>query len=576
MSVSNADVAALLNEMAVLLELEGADAFRIRAYQRASLAVAACGRPVSAMSDKELLEIPGVGKSIAAHIARCRGAGCFPELEALRRRFPAGLRELLRLPGLGPKRARLLFEAAGVDSLEALKAALDAGRLRELKGFGAKTEESLRRGLSQASEPARLLWLRAKRLVDPLVAEIRTWPSVSRAEVAGSLRRGRETVGDADILCASARGAEVVARFSKLGFVERVLAAGPTKASVRLTGGLQCDLRVVPAASFGAALQYFTGSKDHNVALRELALKRGLTVNEYGVFRLSDKAMKRPVAGKTEEQVYAALGLDYIEPELRENRGELEAARCGRLPRLVTLADVKGDFHNHSSHTDGRQSLEQMAKAAKDQGWEWVALGDHSQSLKITHGLDEAALRRSVKELDGVRKKVKGLTLMRSMEVDILEDGRMDYPDEVLDEIDVMIGSVHSRFKQAPEEMTRRLERAASNRRVDIIGHLSGRLINRRPGYEFDAERVMRAAAETGTALEINGQPDRQDVDDVRARRARELGIPLALDTDAHSTREYGHMAQAVTIARRAWLEPKDVLNCLSYPELRRWLGARP
>jgi len=479
------------------------------------------------------------------------------------------------VPGLGPKRARLLFDAAGISSLEQLRSALETGKLRGLKGFGPKTEESLKRGITVSAEPVRVLWLEAKRLVEPLAAELRSWPEVARVDVAGSLRRGRETVGDADLLCVSADGPAVVARFAKLGFVERVLAAGPTKASVRLIGGLQCDLRVVPEASFGAALQYFTGSKDHNVALRELALKRGLTINEYGVFKLSDKKMKRPVAGRTEEEVYAAVGLPYIEPELRENRGELEAARDGRLPRLVTQADVRGDFHNHSAHTDGRQSLEQMAKAARDRGWEWVALGDHSQSLKITNGLTVAQLRRTFKELDGIRKKVKGLELLRSMEVDILEDGRMDYPDDVLDEIDVVIGSVHSRFKQPEAEMTARLARAAGNRHVDIIGHLSGRLINRRPPYAFDAEKVMEAAAGAGTALEINGQPDRQDVDDVRARRAHDLGIPLALDTDAHSIREYSHMAQAITIARRAWLEPKDVLNCMSLSELRSWLNAR-
>jgi DNA polymerase (family X) len=354
-----------------------------------------------------------------------------------------------------------------------------------------------------------------------------------------------------------------------------VLAAGKTKASVRLIGGLQCDLRVVPSASFGAALQYFTGSKDHNVALRELALKRGLTLNEYGVFKLSDKSMKRPLAGRTEQEVYAALGLPYIEPELRENRGELEAAREGRLPRLVTLDDIKGDFHNHSTHTDGRHTLERMAQGARERGWEWVALGDHSQSLTITNGMDVDRLRRSFKELQAVRKKVPGIALLRSMEVDILEDGRMDYPDEVLDEIDVVIASVHSRFKQPPEQMTRRLVRAASNRRVDIMGHLSGRLINRRPAYGFDAEAVLEAAGKTGTAVEINGQPDRQDVDDVRARRARELGSPLALDSDAHSTGEYGFMEMAVTVARRAWLEPKDCLNCMGYSELRGWLAAR-
>jgi DNA polymerase (family X) len=573
--VTNAELAALLAEMAVLLQLEGGDAFRIRAYERGALALAALGRPAAAMTPKELLEIPGIGKGIAAHLASCQRSGCFPGLAVLRRKFPPGLQELLRLPGLGPKRARFLFESAGVTSLESLRRALDAGKVSGLPGFGPKMEEVLRRGLGLAGAPARVLWLEARKLVEPLLAELRGWPGVSRVEAAGSLRRGRETVGDVDILAASDRGTAVAARFAGSGFVQRVLAVGPTKASVTLLGGLQCDLRVVAPGSFGAALQYFTGSKDHNVALRELALKRGLTLNEYGVFRLSDRRQKKPVAGKTEEGVYAALGLPFIEPELRENRGELAAAAAGKLPRLVTAADIKGDFHNHSAHTDGRQSLEQMAVAARDQGWEWAALGDHSQSLKITRGLTVPRLRKTLRELETVRRKVKGIELMRSMEVDILEDGSMDYTDEVLDEIDVVIGSVHSRFKQAEPQMTARLCRAASNRGVDIIGHMSGRLINRRPAYQFDREAVLRAAAAAGTAVEINGQPDRQDVDDVGARRARDLGAPLALDTDAHSIREYGHMAMAVTIARRAWLEPRDVLNCMTYRELRRWLAAR-
>jgi DNA polymerase (family 10) len=573
--MTNAEVAALLDEMAVLLELEGADTFRIRAYQRAAQAVAAHERPLSRLSAKEILEVPGVGKSIAAHIAACQAGGCFPELLALRKRFPAGLRELLRLPGLGPKRARYLFESAGVASAAQLKSALEAGKIAGLPGFGAKTAENLKKGLTFADQPERELWLTAKRLVEPIAGVVAGWKEVSRVQVAGSLRRGRETVGDADILAASEDSGAVVARFVKLGFVERVLASGPTKASVRLIGGLQCDLRVVPEASFGAALQYFTGSKAHNVKLRQLALKRGLTLNEYGVFRLSDAKMKRPLAGRTEEEVYAALGLPYIEPELREDRGEIEAAREGRLPRLVTLQDIKGDFHNHSTHTDGRYSLEQMARGAQAQGWDWVALGDHSQSLTITNGLSVPRLRATFKEVARVQKKLPGIRLMRSMEVDILEDGRLDYPDEVLDEIDVVIASVHSRFKQPESEMTARIARAASNRKVDILGHLSGRLINRRPEYRFDAEAVLAAAGKAGTAVEINGQPDRQDVDDTRARRARDLGSPLALDTDAHSLKEYDHMRMAVTIARRAWLEPKDCLNCLSYPELRAWLSAR-
>lgn len=573
--MTNAELAGLLAEMAVLLEIQGGDPFRARAYQRAAGAVAAHGRPLEKLSPKELLEVPGVGKSIAAHIAACGTSGCFPELLELRKRFPAGLRELLRLPGLGPKRARYLFETAGIASLEQLKGALESGRVKALPGFGAKAAENLARGLAFASEPERLLLADAKRLVEPILAALRSWPRVKAAEAAGSLRRGRETVGDLDVLAASSDGAAVIARFLRSGFASRVLAEGPTKASVLLPGGVQCDLRVVPPASFGAALLYFTGSKAHNVKLRGWAQRRKLTLNEYGLFKLSDKKFRSPLAGRTEAQVYAALRLEYIEPELREDRGELEASRDGKLPRLVRLADVKGDFHNHTSHTDGRQSMEEMAREARARGWQWAAIGDHSQSLTVTNGLDPARLRASFTELGRVRRAVPGIELMRSMEVDVLADGSLDYEDELLDEIDVVVASVHSRFKQSEPEMTRRLVAAASNKRVDILGHLSGRLLNRRPAYAFDADAVLEAAAGAGTAVEINGQPDRQDVDDARAMRARELGAPLALDSDAHSTREFDFLANAVNVARRAWLEPKHVLNCLSYPELREWLGAR-
>ena len=573
--MTNADMSVLLSEMAVLLELEGANPFRVRAYQRAAQCLASLPKSVSGLDAKGLCEFPGIGKSIAEHVLEMLEKGTFAELEELRRKFPAGLIELLRLPGLGPKRARFLFDSAGIADLSALRAAAEGGKLRSLKGFGEKTEQQLLRSLAFADQPERLLYWHARQEADILEALARGFPGVTRAGVAGSVRRGKETVGDIDILCAAKNGRPAVDAFVSLPMVRRVLARGDTKASVLLASGLQCDLRVVPEASFGAALQYFTGSKDHNVALRGLALKKGLTLNEYGVFRLSDKEQKKPLAGRTEEEVYAALGLPWIAPELRENRGELEAAREGRLPRLVELRDVRGDFHNHSTHTDGRGTLETMARAARERGWEWTALGDHSQSLKITNGLSVARLRRSIAEVRRLEKRLGGIRLFRSMEVDILEDGRMDYPDGVLGEIDVVIASVHSRFKQPAPEMTARLERAASNPRVHIMGHLSGRLINRRPEYAFDAEAVLRAAGRAGTALEINGQPDRQDVDDVRARRARELGAPIALDTDAHSVKELSHMSMAVTIARRAWLTPKDVLNCLSASQLERWLAER-
>lgn len=571
--MTNIEIASLLNEASLLLELDGSEVFRSRAYQRAAQAASSWGAPLESLTAEELREIPGVGRGIAEHIVRACRTGTFPELEGLRERFPAGLRDLLRVPGLGPVRARRLFESAGVNGLPGLRAALDSGRLRGTEGFGPGLERKLREGLAFAEAPGRLLRRDARERAAPLLARLRALQGVSRAELAGSLRRGRETAADVDLLAAAEAGAAVVAAFTRFPEVERVLNSGPGKASVALLGGLQCDLRVVPAACFGAALQYFTGSKEHNIALRALARRRGLTVSEYGVFRLADAKRRRPLAGRTEEEVYAALGLAYIEPELRENRGELEAARRGRLPRLIRPGDIRGDFHNHSSHSDGRQTLEQMARAAlEDRKLEWIALGDHSRSLRIAGGLSVPELRRTFAELDEARREVPGIVLLRSMEVDILEDGSLDYPDAVLDEIDVVVASVHSRFGMGEAEMTARLVRAAGNPRTDIVGHLSGRLLNRRPPYAFDAEAVLRAAAAAGTAVELNGQPDRLDADEVRARRAKELGAPLALGSDAHSTGELAFMDEAVTTARRAWLEPSDVLNCLTARELRERL----
>ena len=571
--MTNSAVADLLQEMSVLLELDKANPFRVRAYQRAAQVIGGLSKPVSSLSPEELLDVPGVGRGIAEHVKEIAASGSFRELAALRAKFPEGLLQLLKLQGLGPKRARLLFDELKIDSLAKLKAAAQSGKLQKLPGFGAKLEATILQGLGFAEKSAgRMLHWEAKALMEEVLSALKAIPGLGEISPAGSLRRGRETVGDLDVLCTARDGGRVVGAFTRLPLVERVLAAGPTKATVRLKAGIQCDLRVVPPASYGAALQYFTGSKDHNVVLRELALKKGLTINEYGVFRVSDKEHKRPLAGRTEAEVYAKLGLPWIPPELRENRGELEAARQKRLPRLVELSDIRGDFHNHSSHTDGADTLEAMARAAQKMGWDWVALGDHSRSLRVANGLSIEALRASFKELAAVQKKVKGIALLRSMEVDILADGRLDYPDEVLAEIDVVIGSVHSGFTQTEAAMTERIIKAIRNPRLHIVGHLSGRLLNRREAYQIDTEAALAAAAKTGTALEINGQPQRQDLLDVHAHRAKELGCPLAVTTDAHSAAQFQYMALAVTIARRAWLTKEDLLNCLSLKELKAWL----
>ncbi|MBI5208441.1 MAG: DNA polymerase/3'-5' exonuclease PolX [Elusimicrobia bacterium] len=571
--MDNSRLAGLLAEMAALLEVDGANPFRVRAYERAAQAVAGLSAPVESLAPDQLLEIPGVGKGIAGHLAEMLSSGTFRDLEAIRLKVPRGLLLLLKVEGLGPKRAKVLFDSLGIDTLDKLRAAAASGELRGLPGFGPKLEASILAGVEFARHAGeRMLYWDARTAVLDVVRALKESGLVSQISPAGSLRRGKETVGDLDILCAAADGAKAVEAFTRLGQVERVLAAGPVKASVRLKAGVQCDLRVVAPGSFGAALQYFTGSKDHNVALRERALQRGLTLNEYGVFRVSDKGHKKPLAGRTEEEVYAKLGLDWIPPELRENRGELEAAAAGRLPRLVELPDVRGDLHNHSSLSDGEKSLEEMARAALKMGWGWAALADHSRSVKIAGGLSIERFRESLGALRAVQEKVKGIKLLRGMEVDILKDGGLDYPDEVLAQIDVVTAAVHSGFHMGEPEMTERIVKAVRHPRVHSLAHLSGRLLNSREGYKVDAEAVLAAAAGAGTALEINGQPDRQDITDVQARRAKELGVPVVLSTDAHGDGQFAFMEMAVTVARRGWLTKDDVVNCKSFSELKEWL----
>lgn len=580
-SLSNSQIAERFEEMAALLELSGDNPFRIRAYRNSVQILLGLTRAVGDLPPEELLEIPGIGQGLAQHIQELLKTGKLVELDGLKSKFPAGLLQILQVQGLGPKRARFLFDRLKIASLSALKAAAEGGKLRGLPGFGEKLEANILKNLQLLEAGSkRMLWWEADLLMAEMLSALRSCPSVVELSPAGSLRRGKETVGDLDILCTARGGGRAVEFFTKLPQVERVMAAGESKAMVRLKAGVQCDLRVVPPESFGAALQYFTGSKEHNVALRELALRAGYSVNEYGLFKVGKGAKPkdgarpgRPVAGRTEREIYEKLGLQLIPPELRENRGELEAARRkDGLPDLIQLGDVRGDFHNHTRLTDGTHSLEEMARAAEGMGWEWVALGDHSQSLKVAHGLSVVDLKATQEELLSIQKKMPGIRLMRSMEVDILKDGALDYPDEVLGSLDVVVGSVHTLFQMPEDVMTERILTAMRHPRLHIVGHLSGRLLGKREGYAVNTERLLEEGASSQTAFELNGQPQRQDLPDVHARRARELGCPLALTTDAHHRDQFRYMQLAVTIARRAWLEKGDVLNTMSFKELKEWL----
>jgi DNA polymerase (family X) len=571
--MQNDVLANLFSDMATYLEMEQANPFRIRAYQRAAEVIASHPSALGQLPTKDLLQIPGIGKGIAEKIEEFAKTGKIEEHQELQKKFPAQLLSLLRVPGLGPRRARFLFEEVKIDSPEKLKKAALEGRLRGLRGFGEKMEKNILRGIDFAlgGDNRVLLW-QARRVMRDVLSGLEGIPGVKRIQPAGSYRRGRETVGDLDILCAAADPAPVIARFTKLPLVNRILAAGDTKASVLFHQGLQCDLRVVPPASFGAALQYFTGSREHNVALRERAQRMGFTVNEYGVFRVSDKKQTKPVAGKTEDEVYRILGLSFIPPELRENRGELEAAEKNRIPRLVEEKDIKGCFHNHTTESDGAHSLEDMVEAARAKGWEWYVVADHSPSLRVAKGLEPARLQRKMDQIQALNRRRRDFRVLCGSEVDILADGRMDYSDDVLAKLDVVVGSVHSGFQQTEEQITGRILKAMENPHVDCIGHLTGRLIGRREGYAVNLERVVDGAARTGTALEINGQPDRQDLSDVHAMAARQKGAPLAVNTDAHATDQLDFMSLAVTVARRAWLRKEDVLNTKTWEDLRAWL----
>ncbi|MBI2069858.1 MAG: DNA polymerase/3'-5' exonuclease PolX, partial [Elusimicrobia bacterium] len=517
--------------------------------------------------------INGIGSAMASHIREIADTGALKELERLKKEIPTGVLKLLEIPNMGPKRAKALWETLNIESLDDLKRAAKEGKLRALPGFGEKLEQNILKGIdfAQAAAKRLLLW-DARQLMNELIQALKSSGAFINIAPAGSLRRGKETVGDLDILGTAKDPGQAIEFFTRLPYVERVLGAGETKTTVWLKSQIQCDLRVVHPDEWGAAMLYFTGSKEHNVTLRERVLKMGMTINEYGLFKLKKEKTKheagRKVASKTEEEIFKALGLKWIPPELRENRGEIEAAEKGKLPKLVELKDIKGDFHNHTKLTDGSNTLEEMAEAAKKMGWEWAFIGDHSQSLMVANGLTPKELRRTIEETKELNRKSKGFRIWRSMEVDILKDGSMDYEDEELKEIGVVIAAVHSNFKMPEQEMTQRIIKAAQNPHVDIIAHLSGRLINQREPYAVNTEEVLEACKKTNTALELNGQPQRHDLNDAQAKRAKEMSIPLAVTTDAHATRQFAFMELAVIIARRAWLEKKDLLNCLSAKEI--------
>ena len=558
--MDNLAIARVLVEIGDLLEIKGENPFKIRAYRNAAETVTHAPSPIATMSEPDLKALPGIGKDLAGKIAELLNTGSIAYHQDLLQEFPPSILDMLHVQGVGPKTVSMLYRELGLRTLDDLQAAARDGRLRGLKGMGAKKEAQILKAVEERARVAgRRLMAEAYDTASALVGALREHAPDAWIGLVGSLRRGCETCGDLDILAAGAPPS-VMEVFTGYRLVERILLHGDTKSSVLLWGGFQADLRLVPRESLGAALQYFTGSRSHNIALRDRAIQRGCKLNEYGLYRLSDGAV---VAGESEDGIYEALGLAFVPPELRENRGEIEAAERRTLPRLVERQDVQGDVHMHTSATDGRADAEAMARAARDAGLRYIAITDHSQALAMANGLNEErtlAHARQVRSLNG-RPDFEGFTVLAGIECDIRADGTLDLAHDCLAELDYVVASVHSAFNQDQSQMTDRLLRAIDCPYVDTIGHPTGRLILRREPYRFDTARVFAAAAAAGVAMEINSQVDRLDLDEVQARHARAQGVRLIVASDAHSPAALGVLRWGIAVARRAWLEPDDVLN---------------
>ncbi len=571
------EIARVLHEVAGMLELAGANTFKIRAYENAARAVLTYeGDLAEGVRSGDLRNVPGIGATIFGNVATLLTTGDLPVYDELRATFPAGLRECLRVPRLGAKKVKTLFDALGVDSLDALERACLDGRLAGIRGFGPRSAQHILKGIAFVRGAAgRFLYATASARAHAVAAALVATGLATRVEVAGSLRRRLEIVKDVDLVAASARGAELSAWFRTLGDVQEVIGSGETKTSVRFFDGLAADLRVVSEEAFPAALLYFTGSKEHNTALRGRAKRMGLLLNEYGLFRERGKESRERLPLDSEDAIYRALGLAWIEPELRENAGEIEAAEKGVLPRLVSDRDLQGVLHVHTTASDGRDSLETMALAARDAGYRYVAFTDHSRSAGYAGGLSEERVLAQRDEIRALRRRVSDLRIFHGTEADILADGSIDYGDEFLAHFDFVVASVHSRFGLSAGEQTARLIRAVSNPLVSVLGHPTGRLLLEREGLKADLEAVCDAAAASGCALEINGSPNRLDLGWREARAAAARGALLAIDPDAHSVRGLGDTAYGVGMARKAWLEPRSVLNARGADDFAAWLERR-
>ncbi len=570
--MTNQEISDILVHISEILDIQGENPFKIRAYIKAAQTLEGLTYELSSLENKdEIKELPGIGEGIAKKIKELLETGKLKYYEDLKKSEYAPLIEFLKIPGMGPKHAKLVFDELGVNTVEGLRKAAEKGKLRELPGLGEKVEQNILQGIQQVQKykerlPLAFIYPRAQ----DILSALKKVKEIKQITLAGSLRRMRETIADADILVASNKPKPVMEAFVKLPQASKVVAKGSTKSSIMTKDGFQVDLRVVKPKSFGAAQHYFTGSKAHNIRIRSLGIDRGLKVNEYGVFK-----GEKSVAGKTEESVFKAVGLPYIPPELREDQGEIEAGLKKKLPVLIEEKYIKGDLHVHSNWTDGNNSIEEMAKAAQKKGYQYIAICDHSPTVGITNGLTPERLKKQMGEIDKLNKKRKGknIRILKGIEVDIKSNGRLDLDDDLLKELDVVVGAVHTKFGQSREEMTRRIVKAIENPHVDIIAHPTGRLIGRREPYSVDLDKVMDACKSCGKALELNSYPERLDLSDLNCRKAKEKGVKIVISTDAHRDRHLDWISFGLATARRGWIEPEDVINTMPFSKLGKWFN---
>jgi len=570
MHVVNADIESIFRKVADLLDILNANPFRIRAYRNAAATIAGLSRDVADMvsRNEDLTRLPGIGRDLSKKILEIVETGHLRFLDTLEKNAHASFSELMEIPGLGPRKVKALYDELDIRNIEELEEAAEQGRIALVAGFGIKSQQNILKEILRRKERSRRITYQAAMFAaEPLLSYLRACDDITQVAIAGSFRRCRETIGDLDLLVTCRRGADAVRHFTRYDGVADILSSGNTRSSVVLHSGLQVDLRVVPQVSWGAALLYFTGSRQHNIALRKLAIGRGLKLNEYGLFREHER-----IAGKSEKEVYACLDIPFIAPELREDRGEIQAAAKHQLPALVSLDDIRGDLHMHTTRTDGHNSILQMAEAAQSKGYEYIAITDHSRQVRIAHGMDAEALAAHIEDIDAIQRKMPGIAILKGVEVDILRDGTLDLPDEILQQLDIVICAVHYHFDLSLQQQTRRIIKALEHPCTRILAHPTGRLLTRRQPYAVDMQAVMKAARDTGCVLEINSAPKRLDLNDQHCRMAKEMGVKVSIDSDAHSTGDLDFLQNGINQARRGWLEPDDVINTRSLTELKKLL----